>query len=150
VGGGPLLAELQGLAQRLQIGSRVHFLGISNNVLGILPECNVFVLPSRSEAMPVSILEAMASGLPVVATNVGSVREVVVHGTTGLLAPPEDPGALCSALRTVLLDEKLAQDFGSAGRQRAEQVFSLEQQVDGYLRLYREVCAWPSEIDPGR
>ena len=141
VGGGPLMADLQGLAQRLQIASRVHFLGVANNVLEILPDCNVFVLPSRSEAMPVSILEAMALGLPVVATDVGSVRDVVVHGKTGLLVAPEEPEALCVALRTVLMDQNIAHAFGSQGRQRAEQLFSLDKQVESYLELYGEVCA---------
>jgi glycosyltransferase involved in cell wall biosynthesis len=90
--------------------------------------------------MPVSILEAMASSLPVVATDVGSVREVVVHGKTGLVVPPEDPAALGAALRNVLMDEKLARAFGAAGRERVERIFSLEQQVERYLSLYREVC----------
>jgi glycosyltransferase involved in cell wall biosynthesis len=141
VGGGPLLAELRGLSRQLRIDSRTHFLGISNNVPEILADCNAFVLPSRNEAMPVAILEAMASSLPVVATDVGCVRDVVVHGKTGLVVRPEDSNALGLALRTVFLDHKLAHDFGIAGRERAEQLFSLEQHVDDFLKLYREVCA---------
>src|SRR5262249_1055704 len=120
VGGGPSLAELQGLAQQLQLESRIHFLGIANNALEVLADCNVFVLPSRNEALPVSILEAMASSLPVVATDVGCVRDVVIHGHTGLVVPPEDATALCSALRTVLSNQQLARDFGARGRERAE------------------------------
>jgi glycosyltransferase involved in cell wall biosynthesis len=106
-----------------------------------MADCNVFVLPSRNEAMPVSILEAMALGMPVVATDVGCVRDVVIHGKTGFVVCPENPMALRAALRQVMSDEQLARDFGANGQQRAGHVFSLDQQVSGYLQLYREVCA---------
>jgi glycosyltransferase involved in cell wall biosynthesis len=131
---------LQELTQQLGIDRQVHFTGPSSSVPEILVDCDAFVLASRNEAMPVSILEAMASSLPVVATDVGSVREVVVHGKTGLVVPPEDPAALGAALRNVMMDEKLARAFGAAGRERVERCFSLEQQVDRYLSLYRGVC----------
>jgi len=140
VGAGPLLVDLQELTQQLGIHRQVHFTGPSSSVPEILVDCDAFVLASRNEAMPVSILEAMASSLPVVATDVGSVREVVVHRKTGLVVPPEDPAALGAALRNVMMDEKLARAFGAAGRERVERFFSLEQQVDRYLSLYRGVC----------
>jgi glycosyltransferase involved in cell wall biosynthesis len=141
VGGGPLLAELQESSKRMQMASRIHFLGLSNNALEILADCNIFVLPSRNEAMPVSILEAMALSLPVVATDVGCVRDVVVPGKTGLLVAPEDSEGLCAALRTVFLDENFARQLGAQGRQRVDAVYSLDGQVDGYLNLYRAVCS---------
>jgi glycosyltransferase involved in cell wall biosynthesis len=140
-GGGPLLDELQALCRQLQIQSRVHFLGIVNNVPEIVADCNLFVLASRNEAAPVAILEAMACGLPVVATDVGYIRDVIVHGRSGLLVPSEDVAALYSALRSVLLDEKVAQDFGAQARDRVEHSFSLNRQVEGYLNLYRQVLA---------
>jgi len=140
VGGGPLLGALQEQARQLGIEHQTHFLGISNNVMEILADCNAFVLPSRNEDLPGAVLEAMASSLPVVATDVGSVRELVIQNKTGFLVAPEDPAGLRSALRSILLDEKLAHDLGRRGRERAETVFSLDKMVDGYLNLFREVC----------
>ncbi len=140
VGGGPLLADLQELARQLGIEHQTHFLGISNNVMEILADCNAFVLPSRNEDLPVAIIEAMASSLPVVATDVGSVRDLVIQNKTGFLVAPEDSAGLRSALQAILLDEKLAHDLGRRGRERAETVFSLDRMVDGYLNLYRELC----------
>lgn len=138
-GGGPLMGELQELSRRLQIESQVHFLGISNNVPEILPDCDIFVLSSRNEASPVAIMEAMASSLPVVATDVGYVRDVVVDGKTGLLVRSEDVPALTAALRRIVVDEKLGKDFGVQGRARIEQGFNLDQQAKDYLSLYRHV-----------
>ncbi|MFI5387342.1 MAG: glycosyltransferase family 4 protein [Fimbriimonadales bacterium] len=140
VGGGPLLGALQELARQSGIEQQTHFLGISNNVMEMLADCNAFVLPSRNEDLPGAILEAMASSLPVVATDVGSVRELVIQNKTGLLVAPEDSSALRSALQAILLDENLAHDFGRCGRERVERVFSLDRTVDGHLNLFREVC----------
>ena len=140
VGGGPLLGDLQQLARQLGIEHQTHFLGISNNVMDILADCNAFVLPSRNEDLPIAIIEAMGSSLPVVATDVGSVRELVIPNKTGFLVAPEDSAGLRSFLQAILLDEKLAHDFGRCGRERVERVFSLDGSVDGHLNLFREVC----------
>ena len=140
VGGGPLLGALQELAGQLGIEHQTRFLGLSHNVTEILADCNVFVLPSRNEDLPSAILEAMASSLPVVATDVGSVRELVIQNDTGLLVAPEDAAALRSALGAVMRDEQLAREFGRRGRERVESVFTLDGMVDGHLNLFRELC----------
>ena len=87
----------------------------------------------------VAILEAMASSLPVVATDVGSVREMVLHNETGFLVAPEDPAGLRSAIQAILLDESLARDLGCRGRERVEEMFGFDTQVDGYLNLFRDL-----------
>jgi glycosyltransferase involved in cell wall biosynthesis len=89
----------------------------------LFDEADVFVLPTLSDCMPVAIIEAMASGLPVVATDVGAIREEVEHGETGLLVPPGDAGALALAVRSLLDDPDRRRAFGVGGRRRAERLF---------------------------
>ena len=108
--------------------------------MDILADCNAFVLPSRNEDLPGAIIEAMASSLPVVATDVGSVRDLVIQNKTGFLVAPEDSAGLRSALRSILLDEEPAHHFGRCGRGRRETFFSFDRRADGYLNLLREVC----------
>jgi glycosyltransferase involved in cell wall biosynthesis len=97
---------------------------------------DVFVLSSWAEGMPNTILEAMATGLPVVSTDVGAARELIVEGTTGLLVPPRDTDALASSLAELLADETRWRLMGKAGRTRVIQRFSLETMVDRYLDFY--------------
>jgi glycosyltransferase involved in cell wall biosynthesis len=104
---------------------RVHR-GLSHDDPGLLrlfTEADLFVLPTLADCMPLVILEAMASGLAVVATDVGAISEQVVHGETGLLVPPGDPSALARAVRTLLDDPDRRRTFGTAGRRRAEILF---------------------------
>ena len=97
---------------------------------------DVFVLPSLAEGISNTILEAMASGLPVIATSVGGNGELVEHGSTGLLVPERDDEALSQALLTYANDPTLARAAGRAGRERAERLFSLDAMVDRYAALY--------------
>jgi glycosyltransferase involved in cell wall biosynthesis len=140
VGGGPLLETLKEQACQLGIEQQTHFLGRINNVVEVLGDCNAFVLPSRNEDFPCAILEAMASSLPVVATDVGSVREMVLNNKTGFLVPPEDAEGLRSAIQAILLDDRLAHGLGCGGRERVEKMFSFDTMVDGYLNLCRDLC----------
>ena len=103
----------------------------------ILQLSRVVVLPSLSEGLPVSLLEAMAFGKPVVATAAGGISEVVDDGVTGLLVPPRDPHALASALRQVLSDDALAERMGRAGRRRMEEVFPMNALGGRMRELYR-------------
>lgn len=96
---------------------------------------DVFVLPSRSEAFPNVVLEAMASGLPVVATNVGSVAELVEEGATGFLVPHDDAAALQRRIRELLLDVNKAKAFGARGRAVVEKSFP----IDGMCRKREEL-----------
>ncbi len=130
---------LRGLAAELAITDRVHLLGLRDDVDRVLLAGDVFVQPSRSEGLPLAILEAMAAGVPVVATRVGGVAEAVVDGETGILVAPGDSPALASALRAVLAMPDVGAGLGQAGRVRAIKEFSVERMVERYRRLYRSL-----------
>jgi glycosyltransferase involved in cell wall biosynthesis len=119
----------------------LELLGERDDVPDLLAAADVFVLSSRSEGLPISILEAMAAGLPVVATRVGGVPELVVDGETGLLVPPGDARALAAALRTLLGDRELRLRLGAAGRARAEREFDLPAFRQAHLDLYERLLA---------
>lgn len=138
VGDGPQLEALVQLAEEYQIASRVHFLGARKDVPEILRAFDVFVLSSESEGMSNTILEAMASARPVVATAVGGNPELVVDGETGLLVPPHDPPAMSAAITKLLRDTELCRQMGWFGRQRVEEKFSLEVMVQNYANVYLE------------
>ena len=142
-GDGPCAAELRQLADQLGVANRVRFLGLVNDVPALLQQARSFVLSSISEGVPLTILEAMASGLPVVATSVGGVPEVVSDGVTGLLVEPRNPQALASALLGMHQDAESALRFGSAGRRRVEALFDVRQMVARYEQLYVGACGSP-------
>lgn len=138
VGDGPQLEALVQLAEEYQIAARVHFLGARKDVPEILRAFDVFVLSSESEGMSNTILEAMASARPVVATAVGGNPELVVDRETGLLVPPHDPPAMAAAIMKLLRDTALCRQMGWLGRQRVEEKFSLEVMVQNYANIYLE------------
>ncbi len=139
VGDGPLRHELVHLARDYNMMDRVHFLGARKDVSEILRAFDVYVLCSESEGMSNTILEAMASGRPVVATAVGGNPELVVDGETGLLVPPNHPHHLATALAKLLREPARRQCLGQRGRQRVEERFSLESMVRNYARVYAEM-----------
>jgi len=128
-------ASLRALAAELRIADRVHLLGLRDDIDRVLLAADVFVQPSRSEGLPLSILEAMAAGLPVVATAVGGIPEAVVAGETGALVPPADPAALAEALRSLLERPDRGLTLGCAGRARVTGEFSVAAMVDRYRAL---------------
>ena len=136
VGEGPEHAELQRRIEQLGLTQRVRLLGNRSDVAELLAECDVFVLSSIAEGMPVTLMEAMASGLPVVATEVGGVASVVEHGVTGTLVPAGDPRALAEALGGYMADEALRLRHGDAGRARVTADFSLSAMLSAYTALY--------------
>jgi glycosyltransferase involved in cell wall biosynthesis len=138
-GAGSDRGALEKLARELGISASVAFLGERRQVADVLAALDVFVLPSRHEGLGVAILEAMAMGLPVVASAVGGIPETVVAGRTGLLVPPEDPDALATAISTLALDPERSRRMGSAGRDRVLSEFSMEAMASRYERLYVEV-----------
>lgn len=145
IGDGPLRSALQAQVQRLGIADRLHFLGSRDDVPDVLPMLDIFTLCSRSEGMSNTILEAMAAGLPVVATAVGGTPEMVCDGETGCLVPPQDPQRLEAALLQLLGDAERRQRMGRRGRCRAETKFSLPAMVNEYEQLYEHLCAQRSE-----
>ncbi len=102
----------------------------------MLAEADIFVLPSRSEAFPNAVMEAMASGLPIVATAVGGVPELIADGETGRLVPAGSTTALAQALIDMLDQPAQAAELGRAARRRIEQKFSFDRMVDQFARLY--------------
>jgi sugar transferase (PEP-CTERM/EpsH1 system associated) len=139
VGDGPEKSTLVALADELGIYDQVRFLGDRRDVPGLLAGADCFVLNSFSEGISKALLEAMAVGLPVVATNVGGNPELVGPKQTGLLVPPGEPKALAQALATVVLDKNLAQRLGRAGRERVEKSFDVRATARAYGKLFAEL-----------
>jgi glycosyltransferase involved in cell wall biosynthesis len=141
VGDGPDRSVVEEEIRRLGIEPSVHVLGNRSDVHELLATADVFALSTRSEGLPLSILEAMAAGLPVVASNVGGVAELVVQGETGMLVPPGDPGALAETIEGLLGDQPLARRLGEAARMRVAEHFDLAAVQDAHLALYRRTLA---------
>jgi glycosyltransferase involved in cell wall biosynthesis len=140
-GDGPERGALERRARALGLTQRVRFLGRRDDAGDLLAACDVFVLPSRLEGLGVAALEAMAAARPVVASAVGGLAEAVVHERTGLLVPPEDPGALAAALARLLRDPSLRARLGEAGPTRVREKYTNESMVEAYEALYAEVLA---------
>lgn len=135
-GDGPRRAPLEALARELGVASRVRFLGECRDVAPVLAEGDLFVLPSRSEAFPNALIEAMAAGLPVVATDVGGIPEVVRPGDNGQLVPPDDPGALAGAVMALMDDPETAARLGRSAREDVERHYSIDRMVRRFEDLY--------------
>lgn len=142
-GDGPRRDALQQHAQARGIADRVEFLGVRRDVAHLLHACDAVVLPSRDvvETLPLSVLEAMASGIPVIASRVGSVPEVVKDGETGLLVAPGDAGALAGAVAATLNDRPAAFRRAALARERVETYYSVDRTTAGYERLFDDVMA---------
>jgi len=138
-GSGPEEGPLRQLVADLRLGESVDFLGRREDAPDLLGACDVFVLPSRREGMGVAALEAMAVGKPVVASRVGGLAHAVESEGTGLLVPPEDPGALAAALERVLDDAELRERLSANGPARVTREFLAEDQVDRYAEVYAQV-----------
>jgi sugar transferase (PEP-CTERM/EpsH1 system associated) len=136
VGDGSLRNELQAGIADAGIAERTTITGWSDDVGGVMRGFDVFVLASLKEGISNTILEAMACGLPVIATAVGGNPELVIDGETGMLVPPESPGRLADAMDAYLAAPELARKHGLAGRKRVEAKFSLATMVEAYDRMY--------------
>jgi glycosyltransferase involved in cell wall biosynthesis len=138
---------LRRLAAELGLADRVHLLGLRDDVETVFASADVFAQPSLSEGLPLAVLEAMAAGLPVVASRVGGIPEAVADGETGYLVPPADPAALAAALARVLEAEDRGSALAAAARARAAAEFSVEQMTERYRQLYAGLCG---QARPGR
>lgn len=136
VGDGPEKISVERHAAKLGLSDRVQFLGGQEYVEDLLPLADIFLLPSLHESFGLVALEAMAVGVPVVATSVGGTSEVVIENETGFLRHPEDQEGWVSAVRTLLDDGALRRRMGEAGRARAEEVYRVDKVLPRYLELY--------------
>ncbi|MFO0904071.1 MAG: glycosyltransferase [Pirellulales bacterium] len=139
VGDGPALAAARARAARGAWGRHLEFLGERSDVADLLADSSLFVLSSRTEGISLTLLEAMASGLPVVATRVGGNTEVVDDESTGLLVPVAHPALLADAIVRLWRSPSVATDMGAAGRRRVETHFDVKGMIRQYESLYREV-----------
>jgi glycosyltransferase involved in cell wall biosynthesis len=137
VGQGPEETTIRTLVEREGLEDKVLFLGLRQDVARLLQAADVFLLTSISEGIPLTLIEAMAAGLPIVCTNVGGTSEVVGDGETGYLAPAKDEERLAACLAKLANDPGLRQHLGTAGQQRAREVFDEPQMAARYAEVYR-------------
>jgi len=138
-GDGPLRSELERRARGLGLGDRLRLLGFRSDLSEVYAGFDLVALPSSSEGMPLTVIEAMAAARPVVASNVGGVPEVVVDGVTGIVVPAGDREALAEALAALLADPERRRAMGAAGRRRYEERFTLERMAEAYAGVYRRI-----------
>jgi glycosyltransferase involved in cell wall biosynthesis len=140
-GDGPLRAELEGLASTMRLGDGVRFLGYRRDVPELVASLDLYVLPSLWEGLPLALLEALASGKPILATAVGGNPEVVEDGENGLLVPPRDPEAIAHAVLRMRSDAPLLERMRRNNVARFARQFSVATMADLHATLYREMAA---------
>jgi glycosyltransferase involved in cell wall biosynthesis len=139
IGDGRTRERVERLAEELQLTGSVRFLGNRPDVPMLLAAIDILVHPSEQEGFSNAILEGMAAGRPVIATDVGGNAEAVVHEETGLLVPSGDPAALAAAIERLFAHPEMAREFGAAGRRRVEREFGMDRMTSAYERLYVDV-----------
>lgn len=140
-GAGPELDNLEGEARQLGLTTRIRFLGWQRDLEPIFKSWDILAMPSLTEAFPMAALEAMGHGLPIIATNVGGLPELVEDGRTGYLVPPSNHQALAKALRALIVDTKLRQEMGAAGCRRVRESFSVDRMVAQTTAIYESLLA---------
>jgi glycosyltransferase involved in cell wall biosynthesis len=140
-GDGPDREHLEYQARSLGIADRVLFLGYRTDVPELLSACDLFVLPSLFEGLPLSILEAMAAGRPVICSKAGGTDEAITDGETGLLVPPENPEELARAINRLLVNSALAQQVASAAKARVIKDFSASRMAERNMEIYEELTS---------
>jgi len=139
VGEGPERVKIEEQVRSQGLEESVRLLGLRKDVARLLVAADVFLLTSISEGIPLTLIEAMAAGLPVISTQVGGVAEVVADGVSGLLAPAGDDAALAQHVLRLADDAALARHMGTCGRRRAQEMFAEDRMQADYCRLYDEV-----------
>jgi glycosyltransferase involved in cell wall biosynthesis len=150
IGDGPQRDVLMNYARKCRIADRVCFLGLRDDVPQILPHCDLLWLASGYEGMPNAVLEGMAAGIPVVATDIPGTRDLVVPGETGYLVPVGERAQLARYASKLLEDPALAKQMGSAGRDRVARDFSVDSMVTRYAELYRELLTSRSGVSKAK
>ena len=141
VGDGPLRQRVEAEIKSLCLQDHVTLHGEQLDIAERLSRADVFILSTKREGFPLSILEAMRAGLPVVASDVGGISEAVIHGETGTLAVSEDPAALHAALRPLMEDPERRRTLGHNGRRRFEQEFAMDRHIHRTWALYYAVMS---------
>lgn len=139
VGDGPMKEEWMAQARAAGVATQFRWAGYQQDVASLLPGCDLFVHPSLEDAFPTVLLEAMAASLPIVATNVGGIPEIVRNGVTGTLVPPGDAAALASAISPLLWNDMAREEMGRFGRARVEKEFSTGAWIERLENVYAEV-----------
>lgn len=139
IGDGPLQSQAEKMSRELGIADRTGFLGVCNDVPEKLAMYQVLLLISNREGFPISILEGMRAGLPVIASDVGGVSEAVVNGVTGFLVPRGDADRLRLCLAKLFINAELRVAMGTAGRRLFKKSFTLENMVERTITVYREI-----------
>jgi glycosyltransferase involved in cell wall biosynthesis len=137
-GDGPLRDSLSQAAATLGVTERVHFLGWRGDARQLYAAFDAFLMPSLWEGFGLVALEAMAAGLPILASQVSALPEIILEGETGYLTPPAEAAPLAARMRDLVRDPARAAQMGQAGRRRLETVFSVQRMVEGTLRVYRD------------
>jgi glycosyltransferase involved in cell wall biosynthesis len=138
VGDGPRERELRALAGAPGLAPRVHLLGFRRNIYDYIAYCDVLLMPSLHEGLPYTLLEAMALGVPIIASRVGGLAEVLEDEVTALLVEPRDPAALAAAVRRLKDDPSLGARIGTQAQSVQRAKYSLEAMAASYLAVYRE------------
>lgn len=150
IGDGELREELQKQAHQLSLSNHIHFLGNRSDVPNLLAVSNLFIMPSLWEGLPMALLEAMATGLPIIASEVSGTVQVMIPNETGLLIPPGDAAALATAIETLLSNPEQARLMGIAARNRVETEFSARKQAHEHLALYYRFLNRPLQPESRR
>jgi glycosyltransferase involved in cell wall biosynthesis len=148
-GEGPLRQDLAARAEALGVAEHVHFLGFRSDVPDLLQKCDVMILPSLYEGLPLAVLEAMAAARPVIATQVGGNAGVLEHGVHGLLVPPQDASALAAAMGRLLGDPSGARGMGERGRSRVAERYDIDRVAAETYALFEE-CIGSNMSSPDR
>jgi glycosyltransferase involved in cell wall biosynthesis len=141
IGEGERKAELLALAEELGIDGRTTFLGVRRDVPELLPGFDIACLSSMYEGLPITLIEAMAAGLPIVTTNSGSVSDLVEDGKEGFLVPVGDVATFADRIERLARDESLRRQLGKSGRVRVENAFTIEHTARGYEELLTDLVA---------
>ena len=141
IGDGDLREEITAQARASGLNGQVHFMGLRNDIPDLLAASDIFILPSLWEGLPMALVEAMASGLPVIATEVSGTKQVMVPGETGLLVAPGDSQQLIQAMIRLLCDPAGAKAMGAAAKRRVEAYFSAQKQAQDHISLFLQDLA---------
>jgi len=150
VGDGPERNRLEAEISALRLASIIHIVGFQDDIHSWLRRFNTFVLSSLREGQPMALLEAMALGLPIVATGVGGVPDTIAAGSEGLLVAPGDPVLLAEAMEALVLDEGRRTALGRNAHARCRADFSIQSVGDRYQALYTSILDQHTDATPAK